>query len=841
MRHSRAFSLLLVLVLLSGLAAFVTLLVALSPVAVAEQTVAAERMRLRQEASALLRLALAEVQAAAGADQVATWMDGEAAVASRRTPSGREEVRLSGERMLDGTRWRWRCEDISCGHDDGGEATTSRRASPWARGQVARQAVASGAAASLPGDTEALAGEWGDEGIYRSVTNLPAQPGRSWGGWGLLTNPVLGGWKRDLGSPAVLAATVGPEVATALAQADLRDNRAAGLPVLQAAGSDHALSHFAPLVDLRLSLGFFNARTDGRHRMRFHVSGLLWNPSSAPLLAEAEGRLYLLEVIGAPEVTVRNLDSGAGFTVDLDDSPVGDFGIFNQYPREAGLWAWIDVGDVARYGMSRRGLLPGECYAFLGPSPAGQPQGLSRVLSTETWRYEAAPRGAGWRRPSPQVFLPDDRIEVSVRFVSPLTFRLRRVVGEPDRDLPIGDYPGAVVQEIGQVWFPDFKCELSGRDYSRPDSAGYTLAERRACLRLSWLPRGWAEMREAVRRDELLRDRWDLSRPDEASLWAVREPLAAALAPFEGADALAVGVLSDSALNLHLANTPGAYADLRLRGVPGLPVVSVGALRHLRREMDWARLDDSFGSAPLRVAEPGRYSENPRLLPSSGGSGEGEGWMVAGPFNVNCSDPEAWLSWLRSSSSPWQAQAGGSFASATLRRPFWPLQPAGAQLAQWAAASVPAWTDEELSRLDPETAVALSARQPVRFPDERKLAALARELVRLRSEVGAPFASLEAFARSGLLKRALAAANCNDVPGATAEGWLAVTEDDLLEQWAPHLTVRGDTLRLVGQVSFTDPRRRGVQGVEAILQRTATLRPDGRWGRVWRVLQVRFL
>jgi hypothetical protein len=437
--------------------------------------------------------------------------------------------------------------------------------------------------------------------------------------------------------------------------------------------------------------------------------------------------------------------------------------------------------------------------------------------------------------------LPDDRIEISVRFVSPLTFRLRRVVGEPARDLPIGDYPGVVVQEIGQVWFPDFKCELSGRDYSRPDSAGYTLAERRACLRLSWIPRGWAEMREAVRRDGLLRERWDLSRPEEASLWEVREPLAAALAPFEGADAFAVGVLRDAALNLHLANTPGAYADLRLRGVPGLPVVSVGALRHLRREMDWARLDDSFGSAPLRVAEPGRHSENPRLFPSSGGAGEDAGWMVAGPFNVNCADPAAWLSWLRASSSPWQAQSGGPFASATLRRPFWPLQPAGAHLAQWAAASVPTWTDEELSRLEPEAAGALSARQPVRFPDERKLAALARELVRLRSEVGAPFASLEAFAQSGFLKRALNAAHCNDVPGATAEGWLAVTEDDLLEQWAPHLTVRGDTLRLVGQVSFTDPRRGGAQGVEAILQRTAALRPDGRWGRVWRVMQVRFL
>ncbi len=841
MRHSRAFSLLLVLVLLGGLTAFVTLLVAFAPVASAERTVAAERTRLRQDAAALLGLALAEVQAAAGADQVATWMDGETAVASRRTPAGREEVRLSGERTLDGMLWRWRCEDISCGHDLAGEAMVARRATPWARGQVARQAFASGSAASIPGVAEATAGEWGDEVLYRSVTNLPAQAGRSWGGWGLLTNPTLGGWKRDLGSPAVLSAMVGPEVASAMAQADLRDDRAAGLPIIQAMGPDHALRHVASLVDLRLSLGFFNARSDGRHRMRFHVSGLLWNPSSAPLLAEAEGRLYLLEVVGAPEVTVRNLDSGAGFVVDLDDCPVGDLGIFNQYRREAGLWAWIDVGDLARYGMARRGLLPGECYAFLGPSPEGQPQGLARVLTTETWRYEAAPRGLSWRRPSPQVFLPADRIEISVRFVSPLTLRLRRVIGEPARDLPIGDYPGPVVQEIGQVWFPDFKCELVGRDYSRPDSAGYTLAERRACLRLSWIPRGWAEIREAVRRDGVLRERWDLSRPEEAALWKLREPLTAALEPFEGVDAFAVGVLRDAALNRHLANTPGAYADLRLRGVPGVPVVSVGALRHLSREMDWARLDDSFGSAPLRVAEPGRYSENPRLVPCIGILGEGEGWMVAGPFNVNSADPEAWLSWLRASSSPWQAQSGGPFASATCRRPFCPLQPAGAHLAQWGAASTPVWTDEELTRLSPEEVAPLSARQPVRMPDDGKLAALARELVKLRAEVGAPFASLEAFARSGLLKRALAAAKFNDLPGATAEGWLAVKEDDLLEQWAPSLTVRGDTLRLRGQVSFLDPRRRGALAIEAILQRMPASHGEARFGRVWRVMQVRFL
>ena len=840
MRTTRAFSLLMVLLLLGGFAAIAGFCVALLPVAAAECASAANRRRLRQDAEALLGLALAEVQAAAGADQVATWMDGAVAVASRVTPMGREEVRLAGERSLEGVRWRWRCEDLACGYDLGGEATASRQATVWARGQLARQASFAGASTSAPGAAEALAADVGSEEFYRSLTNLAAAPGESWGGWGLLTDPVHGGWKRDLGSADGLTGLLGPEVAAAMALGDLRDERSAGLPVLSAEGPGYALRHLASLVDLRLSLGFFNARSDGRHRLRFHVSGLLWNPSSAPLLAETEGRLYLLELVGAPEVTIRNLDAGAAFTVDLDDCPVGDFGIYSQYRREAGLWSWIEVADVARHGMSRRGLLPGECYAFLGPSPASQPQGLARVLTRETWRYESAARGAGWRRPSPQVFLPGDRIEISVRFVSPLSLRLRRVVGDPGRDSPIADYAGPVVQEIARVWFPDFKLQTTGQDYSRPDSAGYSLAERRACLRLSWTPRGWTELREAVR-GGLLRDRWDLSRPEDAALWKIRDCLSATVEPFDWSGDLGVGVLKDAAINQHLALTAGSYADLRARGVPGLPLVSLGALRHLRPSMDWARLDDAFSSAPLRVAEPGRYSENPRLVPVDASNGGGEGWLVAGPFNVNSTDPQAWLRWLRSATSPWQVQAGGPFTSAPLRRPFWPLQPGGAQLAQWAAARPPAWADEEVARLPAEEAIPLAARQPIRFPVDATLVELANQLARLRAERGAPFVSLESFARSDLLSRALTAARCNESLGAAQDSWLAITPEDLLEQWAPALTVRGDTLRLVGQVAFTDPHHRGTQGVEAILQRTPRLRPDGRWGRVWRVVRVRFL
>jgi hypothetical protein len=833
--------LLLVLVLVAALAALALAAHALLPVAGAEQAVALERERLRQEAVSLLNLAVAEVQVAAGSDQVATWMEGDVAVASRVTAFGREQVRLAGERTIDGVRWRWRCEDLACGYDERGAATAALQASAWARGQVARQCSASGSAALTPGAAEALAVEWGDEALYRSATNLPVAPGGSWGGWGLLTDPVHGGWKRDLGAPAALEAQVGPEVAQALSLGDLRDERAAGLPPCRAEGPGYSFRHLPSLVDLRLSLGFFNARTDGRHRMRFHVSGLLWNASSAPLLADGDGRLYLLEVVGAPEVTVRNVDAGAAFTVDLDDCPVGDLGIFNQNPREAGLWSWIEVADVARYGMVRRGLLPGECYAFLGPAPVARPQGLSRVLTRETWRYEATPHGPGWRRPSPQVFLPTDRIEIFVRFVAPLTIRLHRVAGDPGRDSPIADYPGEVVQEIGRVWFPDFKLEVSGQDYSRPDSAGYTLAERRACLRLGWIPRNESELREAVRQGGLLRDRWDLSRPEEAALWRLSDPLAATTAPFDWSGAFGVGVLQDASLNQHLASTPGSYADLRLRAIPGLPLISVASLRHLRPEMDWARLDDSFSSAPLRVAEPGRYSENPRLMPVSGTVGAGEGWLVAGPFNVNSTDPEAWLRWLRAAASPWQVQTGGPFASVPVHRPFWPVHPAGAHLAQWAAARPPVWTDEELARLPASEVASLAARQPIRFPEDATLVALARHLAGHRAEGGAPFVSLEAFARSGLLARALLAARCNQAVGAAGEGASAVGEADLLEQWAPGLAVRGDTLRLTGQAAFVDPRSRGLQGIEAILQRTAAPRSDGRWGREWRVVRVRFL
>ena len=835
-----AFALLAVLFLMSMLCALCLLLGATRPAQVSG-SVATSRTRLRQDAVALVAWALGEVQQTAGGDIAATRQESGVTWVARDSSAGSFEVALAGERNVDGYRWQWRCEDISCGFDLAGPAAGGRDASSWARTQVGRQAMPGGASVLAPGPDAARALESEDEAFFRAATGQFDVAGTSWGGRGLLVDAVRGGGRRDLGTLESLAGLVGTPVAEALGGADLRGERAQGLSLRLAESAGFAWRHFPVLVDFRLSLGFFNARSDGRHRIRFHASGLLWNPSSAPLLADAEGRLYLVEVVGAPEITVRNLDSGAAFTVSLDDCPVADFGIFSQYRREAGLWAWCEVADVQRYGMSRRGLLPGECHAFISPPASAQPQGLARVLTPETWRYEATPHGPSWKRPSPRTFLPTDRIEITARFLGPLSVRLHAPNGTPERDVAIADYPSPVIHEVAGVWFPDFRIEVSGSDYTREDSAGYTLAERRACLRLGWVPRDGPTLRDAVRAGDLLRARWDLTDPEAAAQWVVEPPLVAALAPLDWSLASRPGVLTDEQADAHLANTPGAFATHRLRPLPGLPLISVGALRHLTAKMDWARLDDAFSSAPLRAPEVGRWSENPRLRPWAGEAvpADASGWYVTGPFNVNSLDPAAWSRLLRIVDQPWQAQAGGPFAVAPVGRPFLLSDPAGAHLANWAVGESPVWTDEGLRRLGSAALEQTSSRQSIRFPSDETFAELARQIARLAPSHGWPFRSLEAFARSGLLEHAIAAAQVN---AGMAEGApLGLRGEDLLEAWAPRLTVRGDTLHLIGTVAPLDPRQGGVQKVEAWLQRTPAPMAEGRFGRVWRVIKVRLL
>jgi hypothetical protein len=145
--------------------------------------------------------------------------------------------------------------------------------------------------------------------------------------------------------------------------------------------------------------------------------------------------------------------------------------------------------------------------------------------------------------------------------------------------------------------------------------------------------------------------------------------------------------------------------------------------------------------------------------------------------------------------------------------------------------------DEALMALSPLAAEAAQGAQLVRRIDEGRLRAWSQKIVELQPACGWPFASLRSFAGSGLLARSLRESGVNLGPAEVAPGWpLRLEEGDLLEAWAPVLTVRGDTFRVVGQAEG----REGAVTCELVVQRVAEEHRFGPLGRRFRIISVRF-
>ena len=800
----------------------------------------AEKANLRVAAQGAALRGLAELQAAAGPDITHTY---------QTTPNGLRVGRGSsvlmpeGEAEIDGLRWRWWVEDLSMSHDLAARPMATRQASAWAKSPAGRPKLPL-ALATEPTAEQVRALEVGGPALYAACGGEPLRPGQSWQVRGLLTDAARGGWRRDLSEPGGLEEAVGSEMAEVLMGSAWSQLPARGRPLRSIVAADRSLSTLPVLSDFRLSLGFFNSRHDGRHRLRFHGSGVLWNPLTVPVLAGPQGKLFLCEVIGAPEVTVTNLETAATIVVDLDDCPQEDFGVVRQGPRERGLWFWVEVADAETFGMSGRGLLPGEAYAFLNPTDEAQPHGLARILSKTTWRLDRRPHGPGWRRPGPTTFLPADRIEVAVRFRQKVTVHLRPYAGEPSREEPVAAYPSRPAITLRDVPFPDFGFRTTGEDYSREDSAGYALSERRACLRVRLKPRSAAAFQSSAGVGVFQRAYWDFRRPEDAAEWSVESPLLSALDVVDQDASPLAGPLWDLRVNRHDAGQPGAFASVRLRDMPGWPHLSVGSLRHLEASAGtgwhpW--LDQGFFSAPPSTPEAGVSSHQPFLLPVDAGAIAREptakDFFVIGPWNVNSRDPAAWASFLRGAAGTWRADAGGPFESPMLSGPLFFTRPAGAGQAKWGAMASLDLGDEALMALAPLAAEAAQGAQLVRRIDEGRLKAWSKKIVELQPAYGWPYASLRSFADSSLLARSLQESGVNAGPAEVTSGWpLRLEAADLLETWAPLLTVRGDTFKVIGQSEGVE----GVLACELVVQRVAEEHPYGPLGRRFRIISARF-
>lgn len=800
----------------------------------------AKKAGLRSAAEAAAMRGLADLQAAAGPDVAHTYQVRAGTVHVGRGVHPRQ---VGSEVELGGQRWRWSAEDLSMGYDLTAMPAAASHASAWARSHAGRPKLPTSLSVPLASH-HLTAIEMGGPSLCSAMGVETFGPGHSWMVRGLLTDALSGGWRRDLSEQACLAEAVGPKLAGTLLGKSWTQLPSRGRPMTDISEPGRRLSTLPVLTDFRLSLGFFNSRHDGRHRLRFHGSGVLWNHLTLPVLAGSQGRLFLCEIVGAPEVTVHNIDSGARMVVDLDDCPQEDFGALRQGARERGLWFWIEVADAETFGMAGRGLLPGEVYAFLNPTEEAQPQGLARVLSKTTWRLDRRPHGPNWRRPEPEVFLPGDRIEVAVRFRQKMTINLRPYAGEPSREEPVGSYPSGPVISLRDVTFPDFGFSTTGEDYSREDSAGYVLGERRACLRVRLRPRTSADFYAAVGTGRLLRSFWDFKRAEDASEWAVESPLLSALDVVDHDASPLAGPLWDLQVNRHAAERPGAFASLRWRDVPSWPHLSVGSLRHLEDPSgtawhEW--LDRGFFSAPLMVPESGVSSHQPFLRSLGMVAGHDEprakGFHVLGPFNLNSRNPEAWEVFFRASASAWRSESGGPFEPLTISGPLFFTRPAGAGQPKWAAPFSLDLSDVGLPALSPREFDATQGLQLVRSIEAGRLRIWASKLVALQPSHGWPFASISSFARSGLLEHSLHEGGINALVAEGAMGSpLRLEAGDLLESWAPLLTVRGDTFRIVGIAESPD----GAMACELRVQRVAEEHSFGPMGRRFRIISARF-
>jgi hypothetical protein len=844
MKSKTGWALIAVLISFASLTVMVLTAACFSMLELRQLEQVAFRHRLHDASISAAARACGELQAFLGRDAVLTATDAEGKTVFR-APGSREPVRLDGLFSDGSLAWNWTVEDLSQGYDVAAAYGAAERASAWAKTSAGRQKLPS-ALPVLPMSAAArLAWQMGDRDMFNWQTGRNVSPGISWQTRGLMTDPVAGGFRKDLARPEVLAGEWGAAWSTWLASDALKVEPCRGVPMFLWEAGTQVASHLPVLADFRLSLGFFNSRSDGRHRLRFHGSGLLWNPSTMPMLAGPQGRIFLVEVDGAPTVTVTNRETGSTFTVDLDDCPQESFGIIRQGAREKSLWFWAEVADPLTYGMSGRGLLGGECFAFINPTPEAQPQGLSRILTTMTWRMDTRPHTASWRRPDPETFLATDRIELLVQFHSKVTVRLRPAAGDPDKEKPIADYPSAPVITFDNISLPDFGIQTTGADYSREDSAGYVIGERRACLRFRLKPRTAMDFWERAEVGGLTKTRWDFDDPADAAEWMVDHPVRAA---FDVSDVDATplaGLLWDAVPNKHQAEGSVAFASVNAREVPLWPYLSAAWSRHWepRAGRRWlGRLDGYFCSAPLKSAESGVVSHNPFLSTWRGwefADDPGSRWSIEGPFNVNSRSVAAWEAFLRGAIGSWAADTGGPYPAGKLSDGLFFTRPSGAALAKWGALTGVDVTDAQAAALGGVEHDALMAAQSVRRLDSSALHQLAVKMVELQPACGYPFPSLKDFAVSGLLEQAMEACRINGVVGAVPVGApFRLAAADLLEAWAPILTVRGDTFRIIGTATG--------QGVAAscvcewVVQRVPDEHPVRLLGRRFRIISVRF-
>lgn len=620
--------------------------------------------------------------------------------------------------------------------------------------------------------------------------------------------------------------------------------KVAGAPA-ETSGSLGHFSHPFPIpVELKLHLGFFNPRSDGQHRVRFHVTARFWNPYAFPLLVRSSDRFGLFDVENLPMIYVENENTGGNFTFSPSEFPIGQYGLVKQTPSDRTTNAYCRIFDSTSQGFgsggSTLGIHAGEVFLARFPDPSSQSYGLARNTGGSSWKYQKdatkptkAPSGANgnaW-------FNPVHVIRISSLpsfFLS--SFLIRADAGSLGSQV-YPEYYSEPVVTFKNVYFPAFDFSMSGEDYNRQVASAYDISQASLVWKIRLKTEDEAAMKKLFETVEVRRGEFDFSVPAVANAFEVSTLTGteAAAEADVGADGETAFPLNDAYVNEHAAGTKNAFSCVRLFDLPQKPVLSAGALRHLAFSelatafsVGAAFPSDAAFSSPNALLDRVHFADaghNPHLAEIDGNL------FVSGAFNINSENASAWAAILPHNVPAWRATGIFKNTSKSAEKNFenaFFTQPHTANIAL-AGTGRDVYTDAELARLSASEREAAVFSQGVRELSQSRIMCLAESIVTLlgkRRAAGiAPFASMQEFADSGILEEAIEDCSLNTVAGTKIPFWAPafISQAALIESLAPVAFPRGDTFTIYCRAEVFDRMTKKQTGAACAAMRVQRL------------------
>ncbi len=632
-----------------------------------------------------------------------------------------------------------------------------------------------------------------------------------------------------------------------------------GLPI-SAAGAEFAQRRFPILSGLHIRFGFFNARSDGGHRVRFTCDVQLWNPYPFPLYCADSARIALLDFEKMPRLDVTNRNTGAAFSVDMSAFPIKKFGGSKQTASDGTINAYLDFSDKRRFGMPAPGLLAGEVFNFSMPDPAKQPQGFARLLSGITWKMQTAANKP--TKPPPGAngnnwFHAVHDIEICGTMpAGGVTFHLREARGKLPADMRTKDYSPPVLTLKNVPW-EDFALKISGKDYSRAQSSSYGTDEAQIALSLKLKNDSPDDIAALLEKIDPRAPVLDFSDAHVAGLFQIETDVVKGLNMPLAASREENFLWAAQKNNHGDAESDDSFSEMRAIDRPTTRPISVASLRRLPvgnkaagslhqrypagREHDAVLFDGAFFAGAWNEPagdEKRPWSRNPWLAPNDmqvrpEDDDVAARCFVRGSFNVNCAEADAWRVALARILPNWQrkpaSDANNPPETKTPENVFFRLSFGAAEPRKLGNATCD-FNDSALRACDAATRTRAFGMQGFRAlePETRdRLASALAEKIRDRRRTHGAFRSLAEFALSDVLPEAIKRAGCNsaqtlgDTPPAYSP--LRLNAGDILESLLPALAVRGDTfsVRVTGGVAapFFPDKTTARSRAEIVVQR----------------------